>query len=253
MAKKVGIIILHKGETYDFRECWESLEKIDYEDWVPYLYDWSVKENRGFAGNNNLMIAQALRDGCDYVLLLNDDVIVQPNFLSCMVERGADITGCPIFYYDSSDYQFLNGEINKLFGTPFHGGKRLDYITGCCMLIKREVFEKIGLLDENYFCSFEDADFCLRATKAGFKLARVCGTYIDHKESQTTGKRTEFMIYHHARSHVIFQRKWRYPLFWLYFIPKTIQRVLGGLLLKNPKISWAALKGAWDGLNFKLS
>lgn len=148
------------------------------------------KKNLGFAAGNNVGIKYALRKGADSVLLLNQDTLVQKNFLEGLMKNGADIVAPVIRSKRGSDWIYdYGGRVNWWLGRPTHLEKRklvegsgsIDYVSGCAMLVKRQVFKKIGFLDERFFLYFEDADFCLRAAKAGFKIAVEPRSVITHK------------------------------------------------------------------------
>ena len=78
----------------------------------------------------------------------------------------------------------------------------VDAVSGCVMLIRREVFERIGLLDEAYFFSFEDIDFCLRARDAGFQTACVQDARAYHEGGRTIGRRSSRRVYFGTRNHL---------------------------------------------------
>lgn len=185
------------------------------------------KNNLGFAGGNNLGIKKALKDGFNYFLLLNNDTEVTPDFLAKLIEVSkknpkAGIIGPKIMYYSQPNKIWFGGGKFSWFG----GGKHLrfneiekpknsnaqkqilnsqpllvDWITACCMLIKREVIKKIGLLQEKYFLYYEDTDYNLRARKAGFNILYVPNSVIYHKVSsftKTLGNPT--IWYYHFRN-----------------------------------------------------
>ena len=194
--KRVGIVVLNYNGLYDTENCLESIIKINYSNYklivvdnasndgsveyigkrypdVPILKNYS---NLGYAGGNNVGIRYALNDNCDFVLLLNNDVIVTKEFLNVLVETSVNhkeigIVG-PMLYF-SQDYRinFAGGFINSKTCSCFIRGydekdiglfretDEVDYISGACMLVKREVFEKIGLLDERYFLLWEETAF----------------------------------------------------------------------------------------------
>ncbi len=161
--------------------------------------------NLGFAGGNNAGIRRALDEGADFILLLNNDTRVDPAFLDALVGPmpGAPevgITG-PKIYYDSPPDRlwFAGGAISMWRGTARHIGIRetdrgqydtprsVDYISGCALLTRRAVFERVGLLDESYTAYFEDADLCMRARRAGFEIRYVPAAKVWHKISASTG------------------------------------------------------------------
>ncbi len=198
-SPKVFIIVLHYKNWEDTNKCLASLKKIDYDDFETIVID-NDKKNLGFAGGNNIGIKQALKNGADYVLLLNNDTVVEPNFLKKLVEVGerdekAGILG-PI-----------GGKINWFYTKGIHVTKNNDYISGVCMLVKREVIEKIGLMPKNYFLYFEDVDWCLRARKAGYKCVLVPSSKIWHKVSSSTKAESFSYIYYHTRNGLLLVKR----------------------------------------------
>lgn len=143
--------------------------------------------------------------GADYILLLNNDTIVDSGFLEHLVNAAVltpdtGMVGPKIYYYsDPNKLWYAGGKIEWWKGWISHVGVReedagqydrggeTDYITGCCVLIKREVIEKIGMLDESYFIYGEDADWSVRCTRAGYTLLFVPAAKIWHKLSVSSG------------------------------------------------------------------
>lgn len=230
---KVFIIVLHYKNWKDTNECLSSLDKLDYpstgsgQGFEIIVID-NDKENKGFAGGNNIGIKQALKKDADYILLLNNDTIVEPDFLKGLIKAGesdkeAGILGPVIYEYPSNKIHFTGGKINWLYtkGTHVQGTrnnppageagkqetKETDYVTGCCMLIKREVIDKIGLMSEDYFLYYEDVDWCLRARKAGFKCIIVSTAKIWHKVSQGLSEASFSYIYYHFRNGLLLSKQ----------------------------------------------
>jgi GT2 family glycosyltransferase len=162
-------------------------------------------QNLGFAGGNNAGIRYALDAGADFVLLLNNDTVVDPALIDHLLRPFADdprvgITGPKIYYYTPRDQiWFAGGRIFLARGTSCHIGIRqtdsgqydrrveIDYVTGCALMASRAVFEKCGLLDPSYVAYYEDADFCMRARRAGFSIVYEPGGRVWHKISASTG------------------------------------------------------------------
>ena len=219
MSPRVFIIILHYKNWNDTNECLKSLDKLDYDNFEKIVID-NDKENRGFAGGNNIGIKQAMGKGADYILLLNNDTIIdQPDFLRKLIEAGErdekiGILGPVIYEYPSTDsgqgkIHFAGGKINWLYTEGTHiqdtrykiqDTNEVDYITGACLLIKREVIEKIGLMPEEYFLYCEDVDWCLKARKAGFFCGVVQDARISHKVSSSSKIAPFSYIYYHTRN-----------------------------------------------------
>ena len=221
---KVFIIILHYKNWNDTNECLKSLENLDYDSFEKIVVD-NDKENRGFAGGNNIGIKQALEGDAKYILLLNNDTVVDKNFLKELIKVGESdekigILGSTIYEYKTNKIHFAGGKINWLYTKGKHitvaseqRTMNSDYITGCCLLIKRKVIEKIGLMPEDYFLYFEDADWCLKARKSGFKCVVVSNKgKIWHKVSQGAVEASFPYIYYHFRNGLLLSKR-NAPLF----------------------------------------
>lgn len=181
------------------------------------------KKNMGFSLGNNVGIKYALKKGADVVFLLNPDTVLPKNFLKnfrestevLLEDNLVGIVG-PKIYDEEGKLWSVGGMIDerrystKLIGYgsvdvgQYNTEINLDYISGTAIFIKKEVFEKIGLLKEDYFLYYEDVDFCFRARKAGFRLAIDPNITLIHKESSSVGKDSKAMQYYMARNHMLF-------------------------------------------------
>ncbi len=248
---KVAIIILNWNGLNDTIECLESLKKITYPNYEVIVVDNGSennegtilqakygnfieviknKENRGFAEGNNIGIKKALEKGVDYILLLNNDTVVSADFLNILVDyaekhKNLGSVGPKILYYNLDKIWFNGGKLWWWLGFAKHLEKLkanekssirfplgVDFITGCCILIKKEVLERVGLLDPIYFINFEDVDWCFRAMKMGYKNVVIPQAVIWHKVSASLGKRGSQKIgklgaYYYARNAIIFAKK----------------------------------------------
>lgn len=161
--------------------------------------------NLGFAVGNNIGIHRALAEGADFILLLNNDTVVDPGFLDELLramraDPKVGIAAPKIYYFEPrNQIWFAGGEISMWRGTARHVGIRetdtgqhdrdrdIGYATGCAFLARREVFEKAGYLDPAYRAYFEDADLCVRARAAGFRIRYVAAARVWHRISASTG------------------------------------------------------------------
>ena len=174
--------------------------------------------NLGFAGGNNVGIKDALRQGSDYVILMNNDLILPKDVVIKLVgfmEKHPDIgVSSPKMYfakgYEFHKNRYKDSELGHVFWyaggvidrnnsySPHRGvdevdrgqydkEEETDFANGACFIVRREVFEKIGYLDDSFFLYWEDADFSERARKAGFKVVYYPGTHLWHKVSASTG------------------------------------------------------------------
>jgi len=176
------------------------------------------KKNVGFAKAANIGIRYALQNDADRILLLNQDVIIQKAFIQTLINNPADIVSPVIkFKQDNKWIYDHGGKVNCWIGRTYHiessdpstavGMRDVDYVSGCAMLVKKEVFEKVGFFDERFFLYFEDVDFCLRSKRVGFKIVVEPKSIITHQLKE--GKeRSFFKKYHLLRSNAIFINKY---------------------------------------------
>lgn len=190
--------------------------EIEANGWGSWCELTAISPNRGFTGGNNVVIRPALAsaDPPEYVFLLNADTIVPEGQIRALVEW---MDRHPNVGISGTRLQFPDGEVQ---GTPFHfagitaeldrglqskalhrlihpwavavypkpqAARRVDWVAGASMMIRRPVFDAIGLLDEDFFTYFDDIDFCHSALKAGFETWYVPETYIIHLEGRSTG------------------------------------------------------------------
>lgn len=179
--------------------------------------------NLGFTGGNNVGIRWGLARVGDYFFLLNNDVEIASDALSIMVERAESHPQEGIFgpktykYYQRDTLDFVGGKYSWLTGKTQSVGDgekdigqydeplAFDFINGHAFLIKREVIEKIGLLDEGYFAYNEETDWCIRARRAGYKCVYVPQAVAWHKVSSTPiGVARDYLI---MRNRILCMRK----------------------------------------------
>lgn len=231
--------------------------------------------NVGFDEGNNIGMREALREGADAVLLLNNDTVVHPTLLRRFVEAAkslprAGILGPKIYYHEqpdvfwwagcrssySSSGWLLNytqeGKGQKDRG-QFEEIRRLDAVVGCAMYIKSEVLRTIGLLDSRFFIYHEEYDFCRRAQRAGWYNYFVPGARLWHKVSMSMGGQYSPSLYFlWTRNWLLLSRKhtsgrhWPF-LYWAYI--RESLWVYQGLLEKGSReAAEAALAGAYCAL-----
>ncbi|MFT8929773.1 MAG: glycosyltransferase family 2 protein [Sporolactobacillus sp.] len=160
--------------------------------------------NAGFAAGNNIAIKRVLDENFKYIWLLNNDTVTDISSLTEMVnvidqDHSIGIAGSKIYYYQSNKLWFAGGLVNTWTGNTKHIGwqqedngryshtKEVDYITGCSMIISREVIEQVGLLPEYYFLYFEETEYNLQVKKAGWRIVYVPKSKIYHKVSRSSG------------------------------------------------------------------
>ncbi len=230
--------------------------------------------NLGFSGGNNRAISIARRrNDFEAVVLLNNDTVVHPDFLSEMIRfssshPAADLMGGRIFLYKPDDVLWYDGgKYNPHIGKAIHLhiNQRISdvqsvntphetgFITGCLLFISKRCLDTVGLLDEEMFMYGEDLDYCIRAQKCGLKLFQVPSSVIWHKFSASSGGefstfsgywiiRNRFWV---ARKHASFPDR---SLTLLYFLISRIPRFVKWNVQGHKGVVNAQLKGMLDGL-----
>lgn len=281
MGSRVCVVILNWNGKKDTVPCLESMEKIAYPNFEVVMVDNgstddSVKairqrfdrvtvvetgKNLGYAGGNNIGIEYALKTGADLVLLLNNDTVVDEKLLDAFVKEAKDrpevgIFGArPLRFFEPDKLDHLGGVWNEKKGefnliglqerSDFTYEGELDYVCGCSVLVRREVFEKIGLLEAAFFLFWEEADFCMRAKRAGFRIGICDGAKLWHKVSASFVGGKPHVAYFWWRNRFLWiernlSRQDRWRLFWKVLLPQVGHlyklRALKGLELKVLKI-----------------
>lgn len=271
MNRMVYIIILNWNGWQDSTECIESCRKLSYSNFrilivdngstdgsesilrerFPELEIIQTGANLGFAGGNNVGIRYALEHGADYVWLLNNDTIADPDALTQLVNvAGSDgrigIVGSKIFYHTKQDKLWFAGGIwrsTKSYAT--HRGLNeddsgqydeicgVDFITGCSLLVKAAVIEDIGFMNEDYFLYWEDVDWNALAAKHGWRLLYVPSSIVFHKISASIGNTSYLANRYYTRNCLLFFQRHevrRLPMLVLYIINDAIKLWRGGQL-----------------------
>jgi|TARA_R110000737_G_scaffold322230_1_gene334519 GT2 family glycosyltransferase len=181
------------------------------------------EKNLGFAGGNNIALKQAKGE---YVLLLNNDTEVRPNFLDSLVElmesnkKIGIVSSKILYFYEDNIIQYAGtSPINPITSRGRHyGNKEIDngqfdkvtetfYPHGACMMVRKSVLEELGLLYEGYFLYYEEYDFTERVRQAGYKIYFQPNSSILHKESISTGKNSTLKTYYMNRNRLLFLRR----------------------------------------------
>lgn len=258
MDKKVFIILLNYKGVEDTLECVKSLDNIEYNNYEIVIVDnnspdnsfdilneklgpkhhiISSGKNGGFAYGNNVGINFAMDNGADYVLLINNDTTVEKDFLKELVksleldEFYGIATGLILNYYDKSKVWFAGGEINwdRFYGYHLNENdnvnnislneRKITFATGCLMLIKREVIDKVGCLPEEYFMYYEDVDYCAKIQEEGYNIIYNPKSVIYHKISAASGEaESPFSIKWNTKNRIRFMQKYKHRLSMISYI-----------------------------------
>jgi GT2 family glycosyltransferase len=228
-------------------------------------------KNVGVAEGNNIGIRSAVRDACATVLLINNDTEFAPDLLSGLqqgLERHeSDMVVPKIVMFDAPNRIWCaGGYFDPIFGWTRHFGegtdvagfdspRRVNYSPTCCMLIKTDVFERIGLMDPNYFVYLDDADFCYRAHRADIKLFYIASVRLLHKVGSLTGIESNFTVRYGIRNLVYYVLKnlprWHAP-----FVLLVLQiHIPVKFVFRRPRLRqfWVAEKAFWEGISVYLA
>lgn len=227
-----------------------------------------LETNLGFAGGVNAGIRLALKAGADAVLVMNNDAVIAPDALALLSRelRGDVGIAAPRIYYASDPVRiWSDGFMADPWTLEMRGSRRgrcaqedeesvrrVDYVAGCAMLIRRSVFEAIGLFDQRFFAYYEDLDFCARAREAGFGIVTVPAAHAWHKVARTTGLHSPRRHYLMAYGSIRFFAKHagrRWPLVVLSrtaSLVKTAGQLIAG---RQCAALMAHLRGLRDGLH----
>ena len=298
---KIAIIIIN-WNTYQLTfNCLKSLEACTYKNKTIFFVDNGSKDgsgdkialefpeisyikndkNEGFTGANNKALKVILKQNFDYVLLLNNDTEVKPNFLSILeasMDSDKNLAATQPLVLDFPNKNTIwnaGGSFNTFFGLSKTRYKGLIYkpklkidtftewISGCCILVNIGVVKKVGLLDNRFFAYFEDVDWSIRMTNQGYKLGVVPKSIIYHHTSGSTkknntsneGNLSPYAHYLNVRNHIYLIKK-HTSFFnnigsWIYQILKitsySIYFIFRGRFGKF-KMVW---RGVLDGIKIK--
>ena len=231
--------------------------------------------NLGFAAANNIGIKYAIANNYDFVLLLNNDTEVEKGFLQPLINclrrnnRWGAVQPVIMEYNRRKKVWNSGGYLNDFFGLPYTNKKlnlkinEVDWITGCCILIKTSLVEKVGLLDENFFAYFEDVDWSIRMQKLGFRLGLVENSIVYHHGSKSLsnsvseGVLSPLIHYLNIKNHIYLVKKHKnkFNLFGVcvFQISKFLTYVIYFTIRLRFKKLRTVCEGFVDGINKKVN
>lgn len=242
-------IIINSNRLNDTLACIDSLDRNTYRNNKVIVLDIDSKErsvnairssfplvdiiplsdNRGYAGNNNIGLENAIAKEADWVFVLNDDTILDPNCLSHLVRVGESssdigVVGPMVYHYDEPNIiQSAGGKMNR-FWEPSHIAQNqpekgqfrnphnVDWISGCAILLRRAAIEQVGMLDARFFCYWEETEWCLRGRKGGWRIVQVPQAKLWHKGVQRNHNPKPTVTYYSTRNHLLMLAKHHAPL-----------------------------------------
>lgn len=240
----VYIVILNYKNVEDTIECVNSIEKIDYDNYKLVIVDnksldgsyellkkmyhnhivIEADDNKGYAAGNNYGIKVALENNADYICVLNNDVVVEREFLKKIIfyaeKHNIEVIGSAICdYRDRNLIQSTGALINLMLGRVkwINFNKNIedvkaeiiecDFLVGACIMMKANVIKKIGLIPEIYFLCFEEVEWCLKAKRIGAKIACIPSSRIYHKWSASINKVSGLSKFYMSRNNILCVRR----------------------------------------------
>jgi GT2 family glycosyltransferase len=240
----VAIVILNWQNAPDTLDCLKSVMRLSYDNYYTIVVDNGSRDdsvrqiqsafpevnliplpdNLGYAAGNNAGIQEAMEQGTDYIFVLNNDTLLEPDILKKLVnvaEKNPQVgmVGPKMYCYQPDNVIFAAGSVIEWKkGDIFHRGmftadqtwldsnkpEPVDFITGCGVLVRRELIETVGPLDLSFFLNYEDVEWCVRARRMGYEVWYTPDAALWHKVSATLGEASPANTYYMTRNSLFF-------------------------------------------------
>lgn len=254
MKAQTGIIITDYKSEAETEACLDSLAKVNGPSGLniyvvkpegkpgkvqdPAVVEILMQENLGYAAAVNAGIRQARTDGCKYLIVMNNDTTVDPDFINplngLLEKTGVGLVSPKIYFYPGREYHHDDYEpkergqvvwyaggvidwqniyawhwgVNEVDHGQFTEAEETDFATGCCVAFKASLIDKIGWWDERYFLYLEDTDWSVRCARQGLKVMMEPKSVIWHKNAGSTGgSGSKTHVYYQTRNRVLFASK----------------------------------------------
>jgi GT2 family glycosyltransferase len=188
-----------------------------------------IVENHGYAGNNNVGIRMALQRGADWIFVLNDDTVVARDCVAELVKAGESdsrvgVVGPMVYHHDEPQIIQSAGGVLGPCWESLHLGmnerdrsfgeepRAVEWVSGCGMLVRRDLIEEVGLLDERFFAYWEEVEWCLRAGKVGWRILHAPQARLWHKGVQRNYRPAPTVTYYSTRNRLLTLAKHHAPL-----------------------------------------
>jgi len=219
--KNHSVIVLDNASTD------HSVESIGKE--FPEVEIIQLTENLGYAGNNNVGIEAALEKGAEWIFVLNEDTILAENCISSLIDIGESdggigIVGPMVYHHSEPDViQSAGGSLGRYWQSQHLGqnekdvgqfphSKDVEWISGCAIMVRRAVIESVGALDERFFYYWEETEWCLRASRDGWRIVFVPQAKLWHKGVQKDYQPNPSVTYYSTRNRLLLLAKHKAPI-----------------------------------------
>lgn len=240
---RVAVVILNTNKREDTLACLDSLAEST---WTrldvlvldnassdgsaeairarhPQVHVVSLRDNRGYAGNNNVGIALARSREADWIFVLNEDTVLDPRCIERLMAYATarpdvGVLGPLVLHFDEPDViQSAGGWFDAAWQAghlgqneddrgQFAEPREVDWISGCGILVRREVVEQVGMLDERFFYYWEETEWCLRARRGGWRIALVPDARMWHKGVTRDYRPGPNISYYNTRNRLLMMR-----------------------------------------------
>jgi GT2 family glycosyltransferase len=263
--RHLAIIILNWNNANDTVFCLDSLVNLEYPAFQIFIIDngstddsvaqiqksfpdievIQTGQNLGYAGGNNVGIKEALTRGFDYIAIINNDIRLDPEAIPHLIKYldnavGDVVTSLIVEFPSETIVWALGSQVNHRTGYVNRIGAGdiakkwqntppfcVDAVSGAMFIAKREVFEKVGLLDEKFFLYYEEIDWSLRVKLAGYTIQAVPSAIASHKVSATLGVTSPIIDYYMLRNHLyLISKHWTVPVRWLLLARIVLRNLL---------------------------
>jgi GT2 family glycosyltransferase len=284
-SEKIGIVtVLYKSETV-LDDFFGTLNQQSYDNFALYVIDnnspdkslelsknlsrsvfFGTKfiendDNYGIAKGNNQGIEAALADNCDYILLANNDIVLKPDTIEKLYfglkKNNADMVVPKIYYHNTNKIWAAGGKFIRIIGSAKQRGQRkedkgqydrdcrTDYAPTCFMLLNRNIFLDVGLMDERYFVYYDDTDFLYRALLKRKVLFYIYHSIVNHKVSISTGNNSDFFFHYVFYNRVYFIKKHFGKYFYfIYFVNIIYHYSIRNIKMLKDRHGWKVIKKA---------
>lgn len=254
----------HKVIVLDNRSDDGSVEAIRVK--YPSVQILELEENLGYAGNNNAGIEQALKMGANWVYVLNEDTILDEECLTQLVAVGErdcaiGILGPMVYHHEEPEViQTAGGKFGQRWDAyhlsvdekdngQYKDPHQVDWISGCGIMVRREVIEQVGMIDERYFYFWEETEWCLRAGKKGWKVMHVPRAKLWHKGVQFDHQPKPSVTYYATRNRLLTLAKHHAPLSaWFYAWGQMIRTLTSWTIRPKWRSKREHRNAMWRGL-----
>lgn len=292
---KIGVVTVAYNSEMVLQEFFDSLARQTHRNFILYVVDNASRDesvdmtrqrsdvpifiianenNLGVAEGNNQGIRAALADGCECVLLLNNDTVFPEDLFaqlySGLTSHHCDMTTCKMYYHDKPDvlwcagghfqpwlgYRNQHDGLDQKDTGQFDHPRPVTYTPTCCLLVRRSVFDRVGLMDSKYFVYSDDADFLYRCMKQGLSLWYLPDAKLWHKVNSLTGGVSDFTVHYCTRNRMYFMRKgipaWQARLWYgAYRMYYLLDLIVGKTTRKQYESRVLSARDGWELVGLK--